>query len=192
MTKQRSSYIAKNAVKYDHKNSSAVAYVGNLMHLGKLTHVATLCHGRNQRPSETMYSLTLEDLNTRVTNWFLKVQQSEQKKQLDRTLSKEKAKVKSEAVVVGSILHCSWGYDQTQSDFYQVISKRNSMVELRRIDVKLEATGAMSGDTMPLINQWHSRSKILRKRLSGEGVKITDGQYASLWDGKPQYCSWYA
>jgi len=48
-------------------------------------------------------------------------------------------------VEIGQIVYSSWGYDQTNIDFYKVIRKTAAMVELRAIGQKyLESTSSMS------------------------------------------------
>ena len=58
----------------------------------------------------------------------------------------EAKKINSMAdVEIGQIVYSSWGYDQTNIDFYKVIRKTAAMVELRAIGQKyLESTGSMS------------------------------------------------
>lgn len=48
-------------------------------------------------------------------------------------------------VEIGHIVYASWGYDQTNIDFYKVVRKTEKMVELREIGQKyVEATSSMS------------------------------------------------
>ena len=48
-------------------------------------------------------------------------------------------------VEIGQIVYSSWGYDQTNIDFYKVIRKTAAMVELQAIGQKyLESTSSMS------------------------------------------------
>ena len=48
-------------------------------------------------------------------------------------------------VEIGQIVYSSWGYDQTNIDFYKVIRKTAAMVELRAIGQKyVESTSSMS------------------------------------------------
>ena len=48
-------------------------------------------------------------------------------------------------VEIGHIVYASWGYDQTNIDFYKVIRKTAAMVELRAIGQKyVESTSSMS------------------------------------------------
>jgi len=63
----------------------------------------------------------------------------------------EAKKIESMAdVEIGHILSASWGYDQTNIDYYKVIRKTATMVELRAIGQKfVEAQSSMSEYVMP-------------------------------------------
>ena len=51
---------------------------------------------------------------------------------------------------VGDILYSSWGWEQTNIDFYQVIAIRGSAVDLRQLDQRTTEDGYMCGTTVPL------------------------------------------
>lgn len=50
---------------------------------------------------------------------------------------------------VGDILYSSWGWEQTNIDFYQVIAIRGSAVDLRQLDPRTTEDGYMCGTTVP-------------------------------------------
>lgn len=54
----------------------------------------------------------------------------------------------------GDLLCYSWGYDQTNVDFYQVISRTARKVTIRAIKSSYTATGDMSGRERALPNQF--------------------------------------
>lgn len=95
----------------------------------------------------------------------------------------------------GSIFYSSWGYDQTNIDFYQVVKATAKTVWLRKLNAKVEEKGFMSGDAIPVVNSFYD-DEILRRRVSdyGWGPRVSIESYASasLWDGKAKTCSWYA
>lgn len=51
---------------------------------------------------------------------------------------------------VGDILYSSWGWEQTNIDFYQVIAIRGSAVDLRQLDQRTTEDSYMCGTTVPL------------------------------------------
>ena len=55
-----------------------------------------------------------------------------------------------ESLRVGEILYSSWGWEQTNIDFYQVMAIRGSAVDLRQLDQRTTEDGYMCGTTVPL------------------------------------------
>lgn len=100
----------------------------------------------------------------------------------------------------GDILVSTWGYDQTNADFYQIIEIRGKKdIIIRQICATVEETGFMCGYAMPRPGVWAHDSLLLRKRTGPaytdgkeERVSITPYSSAYLWDGKKVSCSWYA
>ena len=86
----------------------------------------------------------------------------------------------------GDILYCSWGYDQTQVDFYKVKevvgNNRIKIVPMTAIVAK-QSTGAdymIAGEEKgtPMLKVANGRQN---------SVKITSYSNAYLWDGQPKY-----
>ena len=98
---------------------------------------------------------------------------------------------------VGDILYDSWGYEQTNIDFYQVIEVKPKSVIIRPIGQEVTEEGNMSGHTIPIKDCFTGEP--VTKKLTGwwngeKSVATISSKYGSisLWDGKPKYCSWYA
>lgn len=51
---------------------------------------------------------------------------------------------------IGDVLVSSWGYDQTNIDYYQVVRRSAKCVWIRPIARHVEHTGSMQGDCIPL------------------------------------------
>ncbi|BBL36001.1 hypothetical protein Nstercoris_02280 (plasmid) [Nitrosomonas stercoris] len=98
---------------------------------------------------------------------------------------------------VGDILFSSWGYNQTNVDFYEVVripSGRSAVV--RQIEKETtSATSHMSGMAMPKPGAFVATAKEYTRRAAGRhrlnGGSLTIGSLQK-WDGKPKYVSWYA
>lgn len=105
--------------------------------------------------------------------------------------AKQKAKAKAgRKLEVGHILYTSWGYDQTNTDFYQVTAlKGETMVIVQKLAASVEETGFMSGKTFP--TEQRVGQPIACKVLDGDRIKV-DGHSAWIWNGQPKGCSWYA
>lgn len=90
---------------------------------------------------------------------------------------------------VGNILYTSWGYDQTNIDFYQV----TEVVGKNTVKVREIVKGREESDHFTYENvsgskgQFKEGSKELTKRVnSSNGINISSFEYATLWDGRPK------
>lgn len=91
---------------------------------------------------------------------------------------------------VGDILYSSWGWEQTNIDFYQVIAIRGSAVDLRQLDQRTTEDSYMCGTTVPLPDV--SRARPIRTVCRKNYIRIDSYRTAWKWDGQPLRCSWYA
>lgn len=110
-------------------------------------------------------------------------------------LAEKKAKLAAgHNLKVGDVLEGSWGYDQTNVEFYQVtalIGKR--MVEISELAQDSEATGFMCGQCVPVPGKF--TGKKARKLVDeGNNVKLYDfgcwlrkKEPAAVVEGMPMY-----
>lgn len=93
------------------------------------------------------------------------------------------------AVKVGDIFASSWGYDQTNVDFYQVVKTTAKTLTLRQIEQKVvSGEGSPSEKVVPRPNKFLLNKKPLNRRLSKYGgVKIHDYENAYPWNGNPMH-----
>lgn len=92
------------------------------------------------------------------------------------------------ALKLGDILYSSWGYDQTNIDFYQVTRLVGAhTVEIRAIQSSVDH-GDQGSDYVKAIKDAFTNDKPLIKRVR-DNTTINLNSYASawLWDGKPKY-----
>jgi hypothetical protein len=106
-------------------------------------------------------------------------------------------KNKSTTPKVGDIITCSWGYDQTNVDFYKVTKVTAKTVSFVRITADRKYDGPMHGHSMPDPTQIHPYSRAQTRRWStsthfGWSCKCDPGGFAHLWDGKPEEFSEWA
>lgn len=101
----------------------------------------------------------------------------------------------------GAILASSWGYDQTNVDFYRVEKVKNGWATLQQIaanetsDSKPGEPWSMTGKVVPA--EPHKPVNDPFRRKIGECMgkpclKICSYEYAYPWDGKPKAVSHYA
>lgn len=88
---------------------------------------------------------------------------------------------------VGSILVSSWGYDQTNIDFYEVVKLIGAkMVAVREIDKKIIKSNGPSDEVMPVPGAFDGIE--LRKKVGSSGqIKLSSFAYAYPWGGKPEH-----
>ena len=87
-----------------------------------------------------------------------------------------KARAAAESVQVGDVFVCSWGYDQTNVDFYEVIAKSGATVTIRKIGKNIVHGERGSDRVAPCKGDY--RSEPMKKRISEYGY-ITISSYAS-------------
>ena len=104
-------------------------------------------------------------------------------------------------IKVGDILEDSWGYEQTNVEFYMVTkiisACKIEIVELGHIQSNHESHG-MACDVIPDTNrrigepiQKMVSQSSWEKRDGSWHVKINDCVSLTAWNGRPCYCSWY-
>lgn len=100
---------------------------------------------------------------------------------------------------VGDFLYSSWGYDQTNREFYQVLEVRPTAIFIREVyQDTTDRTGYDSWNCVPVANKFRDRDQ---DHIGGQWVTLQinpDGQHSVpspihgglyKWDGKPLYAS---
>ena len=84
---------------------------------------------------------------------------------------------------VGDILYSSWGYDQTNIDFYEVIGVTGQSIKI--VELGNKVVGSRGQDDL-VVPDKSRKGKQMLKRVSTNGyVSISSFQSAHLWDGRP-------
>lgn len=127
---------------------------------------------------------------------FIEDQRQLEKYKLDR---KEARKRVVNGYKVGDIVYNSWGYDQTNIDFYQVVKVSPKSVYIRQIGsafTSKESGNSMAGYVVPVKDKFLADSKVYRASIREAGVVSSLGHSATQWlspyTGGDLYCSWYA
>ena len=100
---------------------------------------------------------------------------------------------------VGDIYYSSWGYDQTNIEFYMVTKLVGAtMIEVEELESVTEPYNptAMAGTTWP-IEPYKIRTdrpaKYRKKPNANGNFKLESwGRWCFPWDGQKKSCSWYA
>jgi hypothetical protein len=142
--------------------------------------------GKSIKPTHNVKFKTKESRD----EYILKVYLSVFKKK-----SEKKTKAKKENLLkVGDILVSSWGYEQTNIDFYQVIDIKGKFATVGELSYSSkEQNGYDSYMVMPKKDSYSKNPKSwIRKMVDGEYIKISSFQWAKKWDGKAKNQTTYA
>ena len=80
----------------------------------------------------------------------------------EKRQAEKKAADASHNVKAGDIFRCSWGYDQTNIDYYQVVSVTGQMAIVQEIAQEAQETGFMSGECVPSPDSFIGKPKRVR------------------------------
>lgn len=131
-----------------------------------------------------------ESRGNAINRWFAGLQRDEEVKAAVR----EAKKHFECSLQVGQIVYTTWGYEQTNVDFYEVVGlKGEKTVLLRELKAEIveHSKHAMAGMSAPSPGQFCG--EVFSARAASENALKIDGRkYAHLWDGRPVSCSWYA
>lgn len=107
-----------------------------------------------------------------------KTQQFKAERRANNEMKRAEFKNKIE---VGTILYSSWGYDQTNIDFYQVIENKNETVFIRPIASKnVRDAGFMSNYVAPIKDRFIGDP--MKKRIGCGGIRLKSYSCAWLWE----------
>lgn len=99
-------------------------------------------------------------------------------------------------LTVGTILYTSWGYDQTNVEFFVVTKVSGRRTWVREIASDFEATGDMSGKTWPAMPIRFTSEETMHTAQpaddKGVYVKISDCRHAWPETGREHHTSSYA
>lgn len=146
--------------------------------------------GRSDKP-RFYYSFSSIERRDKYINEFLK----NQKLIVERKAKeKEELKNKIHSAKVGDIFYTSWGYDQTNINFYEVIEvKTEKSVVFQEICSNIIETGFMCGESTPIKGHFRKNSVPFTARVNKwGGFSHKDDSLLTHKEGEKHYCSWYA
>ena len=148
--------------------------------------------GTSSKPAIHYSFKTIEDRRKRLNEWRASVaERQDRMKQRKQERQSFKHTLK-----VGDILTSSWGYDQTNIDFYQVKEVRGAFVIIQSIRQSREYDTQDTGTCIPVKDDFVTNAPELRKKVTGgngyQYINLSSYSSASLWDGKPENWTAYA
>lgn len=108
------------------------------------------------------------------------------------TMLRRQERNKPHTLAVGDVLYTSWGYEQTNVEFYEVVAVRGHAVDLRELAQERRQTDFMQGACRA--KPRHYVSDVIRgKRPTGNNtIRIDSCSTARPWDGRELSWSSYA
>ena len=164
---QREDQPATVIVQYQNEKNGTVVFTEN----HKDGYIAVGFKGKSSKP-EFNIRFTSEANRSKHIEKFI-AQDKLRQAQKDEEKAKRNAFVPS--CVVGDVFAGTWGFEQTNVSFYQVIAIKNKSVVLRQLEMDKQFNGEMSmtGKAYPLVNQFSS-NEIKKVVQVGDQIKISD------------------
>lgn len=147
----------------------------------------TVFRGAALKPVLKYYYLSEEYRQAEIS----KLKAEEDQKERIKREHLEAQKEFTHSLQIGDILCSSWGFEQTNIDFYQVINVKGKYIIIREIAEKRSYTDSMSGKTMPIKDEYIGESLKMKVYLDNK-IRLNSYQWAKKWEGQPKYFSTYA
>jgi hypothetical protein len=182
-----SRYIPKSETTQEHQHPDGLGVVYTYEANGKPLAIAYA--GKANKPS-WHHSFIGGDPHAmrqaKVEEFFKNLSEHERHKTERRAVAKA-----PHTLAVGDIVYNSWGYDQTNVDFYEVVKTSANYVWLRQLQQETKETSFMSGPTTPILGKYRSE-EVTQHRANSQNYVCFEHGSGSKWDGQPQRSSWYA
>lgn len=154
------------------------------INLERLT--AIFFKGRAIQPAWHYKFSSIESMKAKVTETISRLMSWEEMKE-KRKIERKKEK---EEIKVGDIFNSSWGYEQTNVEFYQVINRVGQTLTLQEIKKELKQESgysSMAGMVRGI------KDVFVNEPFKTRSLKIKNFIYLSKTTPKEwHYCSWYA
>lgn len=169
----------KGAVKVADKNSLAVAYFYPANQNGRV--VIKCYQAKRQKPDAHYQFNTLAKAQRWVADYFKNVQATEAYK-VERQARTE---AKCAAIDVGDVYYTSWGYDQTNINFYMVTGRTEKTVKYVPVGKALDHNDGAACDYVTPNADYVGATERTAK-ITATGFKA-DGYYAYKYNDQPLY-----
>ena len=167
--------------------------LNGIVYAGELAAIAY--KGKSSKHAWHYSFKTVQQMNAVIEEFFSDITKH-QKRITDR---KEQKKNFVTSLQPGDILYTSWGYEQTNTEFFQVLTVKGNTVTVREISSTVTENGFMSGYAVPVKNAFLDDKPVLTRRVipglrtstRSDSIKIDNVRYAWIADREKYYVSWY-
>lgn len=154
---------------------------------GKPCYYLTAWIGAAERPAIHCYFTTAEQRAQRIRSLI------ESRTAHSAAVAARRAeRAKPHTLQVGAILVSSWGWEQTNVDFFQVIAVRGKLVDIRELAQNRTHDGDMTGYAMPIPDRFIGEVITGKRPTSGNSVRIKSFAIARPWGGCRERWTAYA
>jgi hypothetical protein len=178
----RAFYVPKGAVKVSDKQSTAIAYLYDGAKSGRPGAVAF--SGKADKPAFNYTFRLLINRDNAVRDFFANVRARE-KSRIDQ---REKRKAFVHTAQVGDIYRTSWGYDQTNVEFFEIVEIQGKYAILREIQSASIDRGMGSESCVPQSGAYlkprfegDDQGEPIRRLIQQSYIKICDVRHAWPW-----------
>lgn len=143
--------------------------------------------GRAARP-KWHYAFSNENARTHAIDGFFGARRAGKAAETARRAARKQP----HSLKLGRILVATWGWEQTNVDFYQVTRVVGPQtVEARRVAASRTENGYLQGTCVPIPESF--TGTVHRYRASSDNrIRVSDHAHAHPWDGKPAHWTAYA
>jgi hypothetical protein len=146
-----------------------------------------MIYGYRFKTAESLIENLQKELNRYISNL-----EADAKAKVEQKIKNE---LLSNSIVEGDIFVASWGYEQTNVNFYQVVSKPSSKTAIiREIGYEtVETCGWASENVRPIKDSFIGEEE--KHRLNGDWIKFSSYKFASKIENpetSKHYRSWYS
>lgn len=184
----RSFYTPTHTSSEEHEDVKAIVYLDDL---GHGYYMACGFSGRKAKPDFHFKFDGEEARQKYINNWLDRLRHVKADKEARRQAKKEF----KTSLNVGDILYTSWGYDQTNVEFYQVVDVTASGKSIKVREIAAESSDPVShgmADHVLAIADEFISDEVLTRRVSvHDSISIKNSITAWPWGGEPKYRSWY-
>lgn len=178
-------YIPAGSAKVEDRHSDAVAYA----YTTKDGLPAAIVYCGRREKSVWHHRFSKPEVRERHVAAFFEARRSHAKFKAEQAA---KRAAQGRGLDVGDIVYTSWGYEQTNTEFFQITALiGKAMVELREIaQAREDSTCWMQWRATPEAGRFVGEP--IRRVAKAGSVRIDDVRHAWKWDGRPKHCSGYA
>lgn len=141
--------------------------------------------GKQSKPGWHIRFISQESMDKRCADLFNALDYREEQKKKRKQVRKDEV----QNTKIGDLFYNSWGYDQTNIDFYQVVKKTKSAFVIREIKARFsnrQGASHMAGYFKPV------RDSFCGDEIIKTSFSMDHGILSKTIEDADHYASWYA